>query len=220
MTDRAPTASFVSQPLRRVPALIAAFPELAPPVHLAGAAVTIVLRDGLTEPEVLLIERAANPSDPASGQVALPGGHVDDGDGSLATTALRELEEEVGLARSDLTGSPRFVGTGHAHRFGIRVAVFVAELAPEGRGPGVRSTHEVAHVFWLPLSELGRLRRVTADTTRGPAEVSATVYDGHVLWGFTRRVLREFLGMPSDDGMVGPVFDTPPRSSDAPPTAR
>ncbi len=208
------------QPVRSVPSLIGPFPELAPPVGLAGAAVTLVLREGLSGPEVLLIERAANPSDPASGQVSLPGGRVDDGDGSLATTALRELEEEVGLAPSDLTGSLRFVGTGHARRFGIRVAVFAAELAPEGRGPGVRSAHEVAHVFWLPLAELGRTRRVSADTLRGAAEVSATVYDGHVLWGFTRRVLREFMGLPSDDGPGSPVFDSPPGRSDEPPAPR
>ena len=56
-----------------VPSLLAPFPVLTPPVATAGAAVTIVLRAGAAEPEVLLIERAPNPADPASGQVALPG---------------------------------------------------------------------------------------------------------------------------------------------------
>jgi len=199
----------VTRPLSLVPLLLEPFPVLSPPVSTAGAAVTIVLRDGATEPEVLLIERAPNPSDPASGQVALPGGRVEDRDGSLASTALRELEEEVGLSRTDLAGPLRFVGTDQARSSGLRVGVFAGELAPHGRSPGVRSSREVAHVFWLPRSQLNHVRRVTEETVRGPAEVLATVYEGHVLWGFTRRIVRDFFGLPSDALPNGALFSSP-----------
>lgn len=189
--------------------LLARYPALAPPVSTAGAAVVIVLRDGRSEVETLLIERTERADDPASGQVAFPGGHVADGDGSLATTALRELEEEVGLDRADLTGDLRYVGTLLAVRFGVKVSIFATGLAPEARHPTVRSAEEVAHVFWLPRSALGVSRSVVRETTRGPTEVPATVFEGHVLWGFSRRVLCQFFGVPTEDEAIGPVF--PPR---------
>jgi 8-oxo-dGTP pyrophosphatase MutT (NUDIX family) len=177
-----------------------------PPVGSAGAAVTIVLRQGLSEVEVLLIERASDATDPGSGQVAFPGGHVSEGDGNLLDTALRELEEEVGLGRADLEGDLRYVSTELARRFGLTVAVFAGRLGPLGRGPVPRSPREVAHVFWLPRSAVERTTRVARDTPRGSVEVNASVHEGHVLWGFTRRVLREFLGEPMEDEPLGPAF--------------
>lgn len=180
-----------------VRALLDRYPVGAPPRREAGAAVLILLREGVREPEVLLIERSERPDDPASGQVALPGGRVHESDASLRETALREFEEEVGVGARDLSGEPRFVGYRDAALFGLRVAVFAAELAPEGRGPVVHSPREVAHVFWLPCSALARTQRIPRETPRGRVEVDATLLDGHVLWGFTRRVLREFFGPPA-----------------------
>jgi 8-oxo-dGTP pyrophosphatase MutT (NUDIX family) len=190
----------------RVAEWLARYEPAIPPVSTAGAAVTLVLRDGAAAPEVLLIERAANPADPASGQVALPGGKVADGDGSLAVTALRELEEEVGLAELDLEGPLRFVGAEVARRFGLRVGIFAAALAPRASRPTVRSELEVAHVFWLPSPELESTRRVAVSGPQGELTVPATVYEGHVLWGFTRRVLREFFDLTDDGEWGGPAF--------------
>lgn len=190
--------------------LLARFPEVAPPVATAGAAVTIVLRDGASEVETLLIERTERPTDPASGQVAFPGGRVEDSDGSLLATALRELEEEVGLTESDLRAPPRYVSTEHAVRFGVRVGVFAAALGADTNPPTVLSEDEVAHVFWLPRSALTETRRVHRETGLGLVEVPATVFEGHILWGFTRRVLRNFFGLPSEDESGGPAFAPDP----------
>jgi 8-oxo-dGTP pyrophosphatase MutT (NUDIX family) len=193
--------------------LLDRYPVERPPTVSAGAAVTIVLRPGSVEPELLLIERTSDPDDPASGQVALPGGHTSERDGNLADTALRELEEEVGLTRADLAGEPRFVATLHARRFGLDVAVFAAELGPDPHVPSPRSVKEVAHVFWLPRSALDVTRRVERDTPAGPLPVSATVYEGHILWGFTRRVVRQFFGLPLEEEVLGPNFVPPARPS-------
>ncbi len=195
---------------RPVRELLDRYPVESPPVSIAGAAVTIVLRGGADAVEVLLIERAASPTDPASGQVALPGGHVSDGDGSLEVTAARELEEEVGLTRSDLAGPLRFVETIRAPRFRLHVGVFAAEIGPRGGPPSVRSALEVAHVFWLPAAALAETRRVARETQFGAAEVAASVHEGHVLWGFTRRVLRRFFDLPLEDEVVGPVLPPHP----------
>jgi len=200
--------------------LLARFPVLRPPVSTAAAAVTIVLRDGTDGPETLLIERAVNPADPASGDVALPGGHVDEEDGSLAGTALRELREEVGLGSADLDGPLRFVGASLARRFGLHVGVFAVGLSTTSAAPTIGSPEEVAHVFWLPRGALEESRALTRDTDRGPVRVLASVHDGHVVWGFTRRVLRDFFGLPAEDPPQGPAFSDPGpiERSSAPPT--
>jgi 8-oxo-dGTP pyrophosphatase MutT (NUDIX family) len=186
--------------------LLSRFPALSPPVSTAGAAVVIVLREGRSEVEALLIERTERAEDPASGQVAFPGGHVSEGDGSLGVTALRELEEEVGLSRSDLVGDLRYVTTVLAVRFGLKVAVFAAALAGDAHLPTPRSADEVAHVFWLPRSSLATTRPIVRETTHGLSEVRATVFEGHILWGFSRRVLCQFFGVPTEDEPIGPIF--------------
>jgi len=194
---------------RSLDGLLHRFEPLVLPVSAAAAAVTIVLREGDREVEVLLIERTSRTEDPASGQVALPGGHVGEGDGSLVATALRELEEEVGLTATDLGGPLRYVATLFAARFGIHVAVFVASLAEAAGIPSPRSMEEVAHVFWLPRSALGVTQRVHRETPQGWREFNASIVDGHVLWGFTRRILRQFFELPTEDDLVGPSFAHP-----------
>jgi 8-oxo-dGTP pyrophosphatase MutT (NUDIX family) len=205
--------ALVGRAPRSLEALLQRFEALTPPASRAGAAVTIVLREGDQEVEVLLIERTVDSEDPASGQVALPGGHVGEGDASLVATALRELEEEVGLTRTDLGGPPRYVGTLFAARFGIHVAVFAAPLAAAAGLPSARSAGEVAHVFWLPRSALGRTQRVHRDTPEGYREFNASIVDGHVLWGFTRRILRQFFELPTEDDLLGPSFAHAPARS-------
>jgi 8-oxo-dGTP pyrophosphatase MutT (NUDIX family) len=175
----------------------------SPPHGAAGAAVLILLREGASDTEVLLIERAVRAEDRASGQVGLPGGRVEERDGALVETALREVEEEVGISGLDLVGPPRFVAVEEAAVFALKVGVFVGELAPKGRAPRVGSPAEVAHVFWLPRGALRSSRRVGRDSPRGHIEVDAVVFDGHVLWGFTRRVLMEFFDLASPGSTPG-----------------
>ncbi len=199
----APTARSVGEWLAR-------YPVENPPISSAGAAVTIVLRAGPAGAEALLIERTERSSDPASGQVALPGGHVDDRDGNLADTAARELEEEVGLTLADLDGPLHFIAVEQAARFRLKVGTFAGALGPVARSPFARSADEVAHVFWLPVGALGTTRRVHRETVHGELEVPATVFEGHVVWGFTRRVLRGFFEYPDEDELGGPIFPLPP----------
>jgi 8-oxo-dGTP pyrophosphatase MutT (NUDIX family) len=198
---------------RMIEGLLGRFEDVTPPVGSAGAAVTIVLRDGARSVEALLIERTESPTDPASGQVALPGGHVDEADGSLARTALRELREEVGLGESDLSGPIRYVRTTYAQRFRLHVAIFAAAIGPRSVAPVPSSAGEVATVFWLPRDALGRTERIHRETAEGLLEVPASVVDGHVLWGFTRRVLRDFFGLPAEDDAAGPAFVAHRRSA-------
>ena len=107
-------------PSKLIRDLLSRWPEEPPPLDAADAAVIAILRESVNELEVLLIERTENSQDPASGQVALPGGHVENGDRSLSETALRECGEEVGVFRSDLALAPTFVTIQLATVFSLR----------------------------------------------------------------------------------------------------
>ncbi len=175
---------------------------LPPPRDRAGAAVLIVLREAPDGPEVLLIERAIRPGGSGSGQVGFPGGHVEPEDATLRTTALRECEEEVGLSAAHFQEMPRYVGTRYASAFGLQVAIFAAPLAPYAPAPLPRDLREVAATFWLPRSALSITRMEPRATLFGRYPMPSAVHEGHVVWGFTRRVLREFFGLPRE-----PLYD-------------
>ena len=84
------------------------------------------------------------------GQVAFPGGRMDEADGSSWETALREAEEEIGLAPNQVTRLGRlsdFTSITHFH-----IAPMVGLLAPNAVLTPNES--EVAHVFTVPLCDL------------------------------------------------------------------
>jgi 8-oxo-dGTP pyrophosphatase MutT (NUDIX family) len=66
------------------------------------AASVIVMRDGESGPEILLVQRNPNARF-MGGAWVFPGGAVHDGDADAAATAVRELDEEAGLAIGDPT---------------------------------------------------------------------------------------------------------------------
>ena len=121
------------------------FTEGLDPARLIGAAVLvpIVLH---AEPSVLLTLRSARLNAHA-GQVAFPGGRMEAGE-TAEQAALREAEEEVGLA----TSLPRLLGRlpDHLTGTGYRVTPVVALVDPPLHL--VTDPGEVAECFELPLS--------------------------------------------------------------------
>lgn len=112
----------------------------------ASVLIPIVMRE---IPTVLLTQRTAHLST-HSGQIAFPGGKQDAQDADLFVTALRETEEEVGLARDfvQVLGSLPVYVTGTS--FIISPVVGLVR-------PGFTLTpnaDEVADVFEVPLAFL------------------------------------------------------------------
>jgi len=100
------------------------------------------------EPMVLLTVRTELPSHP--GQIAFPGGKIDAGDASPAAAALREAEEEIGLAR-DLVDPIGYLDL-YLTFSGYRILPTVARVEPDYRL--VLGEAEVADAFEVPLAFL------------------------------------------------------------------
>ena len=139
---------------------------------------------------ILYIRRAKFEADVHSGQVAFAGGKREAGDPSLEHTALREAEEEVGLARHDVTVLGHL---NHHHTISeFLVRPYVAEIA--WPYPLVLDTIEVANAFTLPLAWLADTsnyrteHRLHPDLERPWPVVYYDYYEGELLWGATARM--------------------------------
>lgn len=172
-------------------------PVLLDPSGDRRAAVAMILRSAGTALEALFIERTRNEADPWSGQMAFPGGIVEDDDRDARRAAERETLEEVGidLTRAAFVGRLDDVqGRHRAHRGGIVVSGFVYfdEL-----GQDAVPNYEVADIIWEPLTtftDAGRLSFV--EPRAAPGERFPGVRVGHsdhqVVWGLTRRFILSF----------------------------
>jgi 8-oxo-dGTP pyrophosphatase MutT (NUDIX family) len=125
-----------------------------------------------------------------AGEISFPGGRQD-ADEDLRETALRESEEEIGLAAEavELLGAlpptPTFV-TNYA------IYPFVGLIQP---GHTWRpSAEEVDEVLELPLAALRDSRDKRRLVRRGvPFRTDVYVVDDHLIWGATARILGELL---------------------------
>ena len=123
-----------------------------------------------------------------SGQVSFPGGRAEPGDASAEFTALREAQEEIGLAleRVEILGRlPEY----HT-RTGFRVTPVIGlvqpplELTPDPR--------EVESVFEVPLSFLldpANRQRRTRELQGRSVGFYVFEYQGHMIWGATAGML-------------------------------
>ena len=140
------------------------------------------------------------------GQISFPGGGRDAADATPLHTALREAEEELGLAASsvEVLGQLDELPT----PTGYRVRPFVGLL----RGPVVLSPNEeeVAEVLRVPLPVLldpARRRTELHSVPMLPMPVEVDYIDtgSHVIWGATARILRNLFelsaGLPAFEAL-------------------
>ena len=158
---------------------------------LTPAGVMLLLYPRSGEYHLLLNKRSEHVED-HKGEISFPGGRMDDGDGSLLETALRETHEEMGVlpAEVDVLGELDEVATISRYR----VSPFVGAI-PESYGFRPNEM-EVAAVIEAPLRELARsdAARDEVRMVRGaPVHHASYVFRGHVIWGATGRILQRFL---------------------------
>lgn len=173
------------------------------------AAVAAVFRERAGDAELLFIQRAAQPNDPWSGQIAFPGGREEPGDPDLVGTAARETREELGL---DLPAHAAHLGPLDPLQARSRRKIRPLVIHPfawmmETETPPMHAVPnaEVASAFWFPvraLADPGRQLWYDAFRTEVPMRFPAIdLGDDRVLWGLTHRMVVE---MGSRLGFIDP----------------
>jgi 8-oxo-dGTP pyrophosphatase MutT (NUDIX family) len=142
---------------------------------------------------MIFVERAQHLRRHA-GQIAFPGGASDESDrGDSVRTALRELEEEIGVAPERVRVVGRLPDSKQElNRFIVTPIVGVLDEATRFRIDG----EEIAGLFAVPLAAIlaaGALYEDTAITAARGKAMYAFDYEGRHIWGFTGRILTSFV---------------------------
>jgi 8-oxo-dGTP pyrophosphatase MutT (NUDIX family) len=161
--------------------------ETPPSAALRPAAVLVPLIEHEGGWSVLLTQRTAHLSAHA-GQISFPGGRIEAADTDAVAAALRETEEEVGLARDHVSVIGRLdtyvTGTG------FEITPIVGVIAPPYQL--TIDPYEVAEAFEVPLSYVldprnhNRTERESAGRTR---VFFVLPYEGRNIWGATAGML-------------------------------
>lgn len=152
--------------------------------NLRASAVLIPLFHNQGQYHVLFTERSEEVNF-HKGQVCFPGGTQEPSDSSLLQTALRESEEEISLKAKDveilgelddsITLTSNYV-----------ISPFVAFI-PHPRSLRTNG-REVKEAFSVPLSFL-------MDEANFKQDSYTYEYEGHIIWGATARILRQFIDL-------------------------
>ncbi|PWL17100.1 CoA pyrophosphatase [Falsochrobactrum shanghaiense] len=156
---------------------------------MRDAAVLVPVVDRGPEATLLLTQRT-DTLRKHSGQIAFPGGAIDAEDGTAETAALREANEEIGLAaeRAEIIGNlPRYLtGSGFSITPVLAVVNTPFDVHP--------NPHEVADIFEVPLSFLMNPvnhRRESRVLNGKERFYYAMPYHERFIWGITAGIIRE-----------------------------
>ncbi len=157
-----------------------------------SAAVTLIT---IEKKHLLILKRATNQLDPWSGQLSLPGGKIDATDISPLAAAIRETWEECKI---DLHSRPtqelvhEFTFAKHGDAW--RVAPFHFDLPEQ---PEVElAVNEHSDFYWVPIDYLKdkTKHREGYLSKHFPEQIFPYIdVAGTPLWGFTYKVLQNFL---------------------------
>jgi len=140
------------------------------------------------ELNVCLIKRPAHMKQHA-GQIALPGGRIEQGETALET-AFRETWEEIGISRDniEILGSLSELYV-QVSRFQIHPFVGWLNKKPEF----VINKYEVEKMIYFPLKNMkNSFAEVELETITGTLKVPCFQYEGEIIWGATAMILLEF----------------------------
>jgi 8-oxo-dGTP pyrophosphatase MutT (NUDIX family) len=161
-------------------------PRINADILLAPAAVLVAITDR-AEPGLILTQRSAKLRKHA-GQVAFPGGRVDESDADEVAGALREAQEEIGLAPHlvEIVGT-----TDRYHTFtGFDIVPVLGVIPPDL--PLVPHEGEVEEWFELPLSyalDPANREKKSLEFECAERHYYEIMWKGRRIWGVTAAIL-------------------------------
>src|SRR3954451_17784904 len=156
------------------------------------AAVLLALYGWPDEPGLIFTERRADLRRHA-GEISFPGGRQDPEDADLATTALREAQEEIppDPLQVELTGALAPVSTFVTN---YRVHPFVGTVPQPGELDLQPNPTEVETVLTFSLKLLREGYEMRRLVRRGvPVHTPTYEVEGQLIWGATARILGDLL---------------------------
>jgi 8-oxo-dGTP pyrophosphatase MutT (NUDIX family) len=165
-------------------------PEIKLPAErkLRPAAVLIPIIEKQGEPHIILTMRSSALKH-HPGQIAFPGGKLDESDASIEDAALREAFEEIGLPREKV----KILGNLPTHETvtGFTVTPIVGHVMSDFEE--IPEPGEVAEVFTAPLAFLTESKNFQVEHRRwrGQMRYYYTIpYGPYYIWGATARMLK------------------------------
>lgn len=127
-----------------------------------------------------------------SNQVGFPGGKVEEEDANIKETALRETEEETGVARGDITVMKKMTNIYiPPSNFWVQAFIGYVQEKPEF----VPEEAEVESLIYVPFTEFLSEESLITTTlsTSYASEITVPAFElqGHVVWGATAMMLSE-----------------------------
>lgn len=141
----------------------------------------------------LILTKRSNALRHHPGQIAFPGGKVDAADSGVQAAALREAEEEIGLARENV----EILGTLPSHETvtGFSIKPVIGRV--KSNFSPMLEAGEVQEAFTVPFQFLADPENYSVESIlwKGERRFFYTIpYGPHYIWGATARILRVLVG--------------------------
>lgn len=162
--------------------------------EMMEAGVMLLLYPYRNELHTVFIKRTENKHDKHKGQISFPGGKRDISDISITATAIREVEEEIGVPTSDI----QIIG--QLSPLVIPVSNFLVKPIigfTKSRPQFIPEVSEVAQIIETPINifkniETPKLIDIPFGDKMKFNNVPYFDVNGHVVWGATAMILAEF----------------------------
>ena len=173
--------------------------ERSVPLRKASVLIPITRHKPGRASEIVLTVRSENLNSHA-GQVSLPGGSEEDIDADVIATALRESEEEIGLARGEVEVIGRLGDMALPSGFQITPIVGLIEPGLEF----IPCPIEVAEIFHVPLALIMNADAYNATSMSYDSQsrrILELQYEQFRIWGATATILHSLARAIADSEM-------------------
>ena len=163
----------------------------------AAVLVPLFIKNGDTQ--ILFTQRSMQVQD-HKGQISFPGGRWEESDKSLLDTALRETEEELGIAPKQVEILGELGEWITPSRYHITPFVGIIPYPCVYR----LNAEEISEIIEVPLVHLlepKNLRLERGEFFNQQSEMPYFQFGPHVIWGATARITRELVDLIKDSGL-------------------